>query len=1589
MIKKNALIAVSLFTILLLGMFQALLIYGMVPPHPPVASFSISPPPPNYVGDLLSFNGSSSSPGWTGNATVPIVDYEWNFGDGNVTHTAGPTVTHSYSAAANYNVTLVVTDAYGTASLPAIEVVTIYGRTQVSVSPENNIFYTNTTSVGSEFNVTVCVANVTDLLQFSVQMLFNSTMLNCTGAWQPYWDSQYVFYGRYSFRPPPTISAGSVTVSATTINVTTFSGTGKLCIIELQIIQAPPTGGNLSCTLDITNTSLKNSIYEPINTNITPSVYAYYSGGPKKDWIFWPNRGAQAGSWDDSDNWRIGDLNEQPDPSKLPTATEFFKKGALPNKDDDVIIFAEKTAHHGGGALITLKSFTMQKGSQLDQLGKINQWVIHTSGNIVIQDNAVITGYCVVLWATSGEGGSITVGSGAKIVANRRNAGAQYTFQGVDVEATKDVVVGNSAQIIACPAGAIAASAAGDGVKITSTKGKVVIGSSAVIEAGDGADATKAGVHGTKGGPVLIQAGAGNMVKIQAKAIVLGGNGGNADVKGSLAGDGGDLTVKGATVDVSETAIVLPGSGGWGFGTTSHGARIVGKEGKKNIIGKLVGKDDSDGSVVTLASYSYVNMTSLQEAAINATESIIVTTGPNGTIDLRGNPAGTPVLVANKSISLDAAHILLDPGVSVADITQPAATVGPPTMIDVPLDFSSIQEAINNAAPGDIILVDSGTYYEHVTVNKSLTLIGEGPDTTIIDGNGTGTVMNVTADNVSIEDFAIQNGYYGILLNNVNNATLSDNNMTNNRFNLKVKGTSLSNFLPDIDTLNTVNGEPVCYLTDLCNASISVSDVNSEIGYLGLADACNVTLEDLNATIANNGQGVLLAFVNDSVITGITVLNNEIGMQLVNSSGNVIYHNSFINNTVQAVDDCVNAWDNGYPSGGNYWSDYRGVDQKSGPNQDQPGNDGIGDTPYIIDANNRDRYPLMVPWGTPYPYYDWIQSYHDSAHTSCSASTAPNTNNTLWEFTAEGGGGSPTVTDDTVFVARGGRVYALNETTGQLIWSKSMDTGIAATPEVAYGRVFMDTGYSTWGLYPQNVTALNETTGEFLWNYTIGGSLCGATPAEGMIFVGMGVPGYTSIGAVYALNATTGSLVWRYTAPGEVDSAPAVADGMVFCSSCVVGYTFALNMTTGAEIWMYPGWAIGSCTVVDGKVYKGTLDGTILVLDEHTGALISTITAGYSAYSAPIVAYGKVFVTWAYSTIGAFNETTGDLIWSWQWSPAQGATDISAADGKIFLATSYNDTIYAFNETNGQIIWKYEGKGGYQYTTAPTIADGKVFVTLGNTTYAFGAPSIARVVTSVEGRSAIVESNATLTSALVTQNTLSFYASGPSGSIGWSNVTFPMVNTTQITVFIDGSPLTPPPFPIITTNGTYYFIYFEFTLSTHEIAIQFGPADDVAVHNVMSSKTNVGKGYNLNINVTAADPGAYTETFNVTAYANTTTIATQTVTLTSGSSTTITFTWNTTGVPYGKYTIRAYAWPVPGEINTANNYFTGGWVVVTIPGDVDGDGYVGARDLGILGAAYNSYPGSSNWNPNADIDGEEYVGARDLGILGANYNKYV
>jgi parallel beta-helix repeat protein len=134
--------------------------------------------------------------------------------------------------------------------------------------------------------------------------------------------------------------------------------------------------------------------------------------------------------------------------------------------------------------------------------------------------------------------------------------------------------------------------------------------------------------------------------------------------------------------------------------------------------------------------------------------------------------------------------------------------------------------------------------------------------------------------------------------------------------------------------------------------------------------------------IRNTGYGFYVdrAFYNN--ISGNNVVDSDYGVMFYKSPDNKFWHNNFIGNTQQVDfegDSYANIWDDGYPSGGNYWSDYSGSDTDG---------DGIGDSPYTIDENNIDHYPLMTGFGFPVEKsFNVTVGETDYIITTCSNST--------------------------------------------------------------------------------------------------------------------------------------------------------------------------------------------------------------------------------------------------------------------------------------------------------------------------------------------------------------------------------------------------------------------------------------------------------------------------------------------------------------------------------------------------------------------------------------------------------------------------
>jgi len=332
-----------------------------------------------------------------------------------------------------------------------------------------------------------------------------------------------------------------------------------------------------------------------------------------------------------------------------------------------------------------------------------------------------------------------------------------------------------------------------------------------------------------------------------------------------------------------------------------------------------------------------------------------------------------------------------------------------PKTLVVPEDYSTIQEAIDNTAEGDTVFVKNGVYQvdenTSIVISKTLSLIGEDPANTMILGAFSMYPKNIAirlaAPNITISGFTITNcrvaiaivNYYGepypsgckIINNNIvnnsegirpqrNDLLISGNNITKNQGG--ITGYNTENVIIAGNNI-TENGYGINI--GICrNITIIENQISGNTGGLNLYYYGPHFV--YNNNITNNTWGIRFAEgCGNATVYGNNITQNDVGVVLLNfpnggdvvvsGVGNTVFGNLFINNTKQVSQDEINygnipdtwsmgtdivSWDNS--TIGNYWDDYSGFDENG---------DAIGDTPYIIDENNQDNYPLMEPFTIP------------------------------------------------------------------------------------------------------------------------------------------------------------------------------------------------------------------------------------------------------------------------------------------------------------------------------------------------------------------------------------------------------------------------------------------------------------------------------------------------------------------------------------------------------------------------------------------------------------------------------------------------
>ena len=216
----------------------------------------------------------------------------------------------------------------------------------------------------------------------------------------------------------------------------------------------------------------------------------------------------------------------------------------------------------------------------------------------------------------------------------------------------------------------------------------------------------------------------------------------------------------------------------------------------------------------------------------------------------------------------------------------------------------------------------------------------------------------VNSVNITIKDLTISNNFTCLFLAYVTDSTVE--NVTAIAYGTSSRGILLVASERNMLRRNVLKGNIAGVTIRSSNNIIRESTITGNFSGIFIQGNKNKIIENI---IKESEYGLYIYGGNNQIFENI-ISNNINGIYFETQSQNIIYHNDFINNMnqVEAMFDRNNIWNNEYPSGGNYWSEYVDVDELSGSYQNETGADGIWDNPYFINEYNSDKYPLVNPW---------------------------------------------------------------------------------------------------------------------------------------------------------------------------------------------------------------------------------------------------------------------------------------------------------------------------------------------------------------------------------------------------------------------------------------------------------------------------------------------------------------------------------------------------------------------------------------------------------------------------------------------------
>ena len=502
-----------------------------------------------------------------------------------------------------------------------------------------------------------------------------------------------------------------------------------------------------------------------------------------------------------------------------------------------------------------------------------------------------------------------------------------------------------------------------------------------------------------------------------------------------------------------------------------------------------------------------------------------------------------------------------------------------------------------------------------------------------------------------------------------------------------------------------------------------------------------------NNTASRSYYGLYANSCDDMDVKGNDFVNVGYGMYIYRSSyyepyiPSKIYYNNFINcwwydiYLYGTYNDTLNL---SYPGGGNYYSDYNGVDYFSGPNQDLAGPDGMGDTPKTNRIQNGvDYYPLIFPYGstpTSLANSSWPMLNHDIAHTGTTDVNGPPLPIEYWNFSTSDMASSPTIgPDGTIyFGSMNGEFYALNSDSS-LKWNYTVGANITSSPAIA------EDGTIYFGAVDGTLYALHPN-GTLKWNYDSGmGAPSNLTsPAigtDGTIYIGIN-------DRMYAINDDS-SVRWTYTlGTGDALTSPAIGtDGTIYFSR-YSGPTYALYPNNGSLKWTYsqPGNMSTAPTVFN----DGNSDIILLCSDTgNVSAIASNGTYvggmdvdGAVTGAATVSSGGIIYVPTDNGTIYSVIPDSGPQ-WTFHVNASVSGSVAVDSGGNIFFGST-DGKIYAL-DSSGNELWNFTTD--YPLRTSPAIGPGIVLLGGDGGIYCMGDVTPPSIMITAPTDGQVIQSN--------------------------------------------------------------------------------------------------------------------------------------------------------------------------------------------------------------------------------------------------------